>query len=50
MRFLLAVILSIGLLASSVYAEEQTAIKDQKDRLSYSMGVDFGNKLKQPVD
>ncbi len=47
MRFLLAVILSIGLLASSVYAEEQTAIKDQKDRLSYSMGVDFGNKLKQ---
>ncbi|MEC4677071.1 MAG: FKBP-type peptidyl-prolyl cis-trans isomerase [Nitrospirota bacterium] len=47
MRFLLAVILSIGLLASSVYAEEQTALKDQKDRLSYSMGVDFGNKLKQ---
>lgn len=47
MRFLLAVFLSIGLLASSVYAEAETALKDQKDRLSYSMGVDFGSKLKQ---
>jgi FKBP-type peptidyl-prolyl cis-trans isomerase len=39
-------LLSIGLLASLAQAEDQASLKDPKDRLSYSIGVDIGQRLK----
>jgi len=46
MRSLLSALLSIGLLASLAQAEDQESLKDPKDRLSYSIGVDIGQRLK----
>ncbi|MGD0886642.1 MAG: FKBP-type peptidyl-prolyl cis-trans isomerase [Thermodesulfovibrionales bacterium] len=46
MRSLLSALLSIGLLASLAQAEDQASLKDPKDRLSYSIGVDIGQRLK----
>ncbi|HAM50010.1 MAG TPA: hypothetical protein DCP92_04710 [Nitrospiraceae bacterium] len=51
MRLFLAAFLSIGLLVSLAQAEDQATLKDQKDRLSYSIGSDIGHRLKsQSVD
>ena len=66
MRLFLSLGLSVLLLAGHVYAEEKAEIKNQKERLSYSMGAeiknpkerlsysmgaDIGNKLKkQAID
>ncbi len=44
-------VLAIVLLASQVHAGEDLVLKDQKDKVSYSIGVNIGNNLKrQSVD
>jgi FKBP-type peptidyl-prolyl cis-trans isomerase FklB len=44
-------VLSVLILVSQASAEEQTALKSQKDKVSYIIGVDIGNNLKrQSVD
>lgn len=45
-KFFLFIILGISLLAGQVFAEEKMELKGEKEKLSYSMGVDIGNKLK----
>ncbi len=45
MRKLLTVF-GIILLATGVYAESESPLKTEKDRLSYSIGLDIGNNLK----
>lgn len=54
MRVIIAV-LSIVFLAGSVYAqekaEEKSVLKSQRDKVSYSIGIDIGNSLKsQSID
>ena len=44
---LLVMALSIVFLASVVSAEENVALKDQKDKVNYSIGMDIGNTLKR---
>jgi len=46
MRFLAAVILSIGLSFSPCLGAEKVALKDLKDKESYSLGYQFGQSLK----
>jgi len=51
MRLFLAAFLGIGLLVNLAQAEEQSTLKDEKDRVSYSIGSDIGHRLKsQSVD
>jgi FKBP-type peptidyl-prolyl cis-trans isomerase FklB len=46
MKYLLAMILSIGLLYSPCFGAERPELKDQKDKESYSLGYQFGQSLK----
>lgn len=46
MKFKWIVTLGVLFFASLVSAEENLILKDQRDRISYSYGVDMGNKLK----
>jgi FKBP-type peptidyl-prolyl cis-trans isomerase FklB len=46
MKFKWIAVLGVLFFASPVIAEENLTLKDQKDRLSYSYGVDTGTKLK----
>ncbi len=46
MKLALAAITSIGLLALDGAAQDKTTFKDQKDRVSYSIGVNIGNSVK----
>lgn len=46
MRFWMVAVLCFVLLASQVSAEE-AGLKDQKDKVSYSMGMNFGEYLKK---
>lgn len=46
MRFWVVAVLSFVLLASQVSAEE-AGLKDQKDKVSYSLGMNFGEYLKK---
>jgi FKBP-type peptidyl-prolyl cis-trans isomerase FklB len=53
MRFKWIALLGGLLLAGLAYAEENNVLKDQKDKVSYSLGVDAGHSLKNlpvPVD
>ncbi|OHE54750.1 MAG: peptidylprolyl isomerase [Thermodesulfovibrio sp. RBG_19FT_COMBO_42_12] len=51
MKFHLIGVLGILLLVGQVGAEEKPALKDQKDKVSYSIGMDIGNNLKkQSID
>jgi FKBP-type peptidyl-prolyl cis-trans isomerase FklB len=51
MKFHLIAVLGILLLVGQVGAEERLVLKDQKDKISYSIGMDIGNNLKrQSVD
>lgn len=45
MRLKLIVVLGILLLASQVSAEEKLVLKNQKDKVSYSIGLNIGRKL-----
>ncbi|MBI5098245.1 MAG: FKBP-type peptidyl-prolyl cis-trans isomerase [Nitrospirae bacterium] len=50
MRLFIA-LLSIALLASVVYAEENSVLKTQRDKVSYGIGMEIGNSLKsQSID
>ncbi len=40
-------VLGIMLFASSVYAGDNIELKDQKDKVSYSIGINIGNNLKR---
>jgi FKBP-type peptidyl-prolyl cis-trans isomerase FklB len=46
MKFKWIAALAVLCFASLVSAEENLILKDQRDRISYSYGVDMGNKLK----
>jgi FKBP-type peptidyl-prolyl cis-trans isomerase FklB len=51
MKLQLIAVLGILLLTSQVSAKEPLALKDQKDKVSYSIGVNIGNNLKrQSID
>ncbi len=39
--------LGLTLLAVQVSAQEQTALKNEKEKLSYALGMDFGNQLRR---
>ncbi|HXX56413.1 MAG TPA: FKBP-type peptidyl-prolyl cis-trans isomerase [Thermodesulfovibrionales bacterium] len=47
MKLFLAAVVGIALLAGQAFAAEEAVLKDQKDRVSYSIGVDIGNNLKK---
>jgi FKBP-type peptidyl-prolyl cis-trans isomerase FklB len=56
-KFILTAVLAIGLLAGQAGAEEKeasgdkSALKDKKEKVSYSIGVDIGNTMKkQSID
>jgi FKBP-type peptidyl-prolyl cis-trans isomerase FklB len=46
MKLKLMVVLGILVLVSQVYAEENLALKTQKEKFSYLVGMDLGNNLK----
>ena len=46
MKFKWVAVLGVLLVASLAFAEENVVLKDQKDKISYSLGVDIGNSLK----
>ena len=51
MKLQLVAVLGFVLLVSQVSAEEKPVLKDQKDKVSYSIGMDIGNNLKkQAID
>ncbi|MBI3811221.1 MAG: FKBP-type peptidyl-prolyl cis-trans isomerase [Nitrospirae bacterium] len=47
MLFRLIAIIATGLLAASVHAADTAALKTQKDKVSYSIGMDIGKNLKK---
>ena len=48
---LTTVLLAVFLIVSPVYAEEDSVFKTEKDKISYTIGVDIGKKLKiQPIE
>jgi len=47
MKFKLIIVLGILLLVSQVNAQEKLVLKDQKDKMSYIIGMDIGNNLKK---
>ncbi len=47
MKRALIAIMGVGLLAGHAAAEDKTTLKDQKDKVSYSIGVNIGSTLKQ---
>lgn len=46
MKYVLATILSVGLIFNICFASEKTELKEQKDKESYSLGYQFGQNLK----
>ena len=40
-------ILGLALLASQVSAQDQAALKNEKEKLSYALGMDLGNQLRR---
>ena len=46
MKLIMAVVGTM-FLAGAVYAEGETVLKTERDRLSYSIGLDVGNNLKK---
>ncbi len=47
MRSTWMIALILGLLVSGAAAQETTALKSQKDKLSYALGMDLGNQLRK---
>lgn len=51
MKRLLITVLGVALLAGQACAGEKAALKDEKDKVSYSIGLEIGSKLKsQSID
>jgi FKBP-type peptidyl-prolyl cis-trans isomerase FklB len=46
MKYVLAAVLTIGLLSGVCFAADKVELKDQKDKESYSLGYQFGRYLK----
>ena len=38
--------ITLAMLATSLFAEDRPALKDTKDKVSYSIGLDIGNTFK----
>lgn len=50
-KVLMSAVLGLGIIAGNLYAAEAPALKDNRDKVSYSIGTDIGNNLKkQPID
>ena len=47
MKLFFATVIGVALLAGQSFAGEDTVLKDQKDKISYSIGVDIGTNLKK---
>lgn len=47
MKALVAVVLGVALVATQVSAEEKMALKSEKDKVSYSIGINIGQSLKR---
>lgn len=48
---LIAILCTVLFMASPVFAEEASELKSDTDRMSYTIGIDIGRKLKkQPLD
>ncbi|MEW5743929.1 MAG: FKBP-type peptidyl-prolyl cis-trans isomerase [Nitrospirota bacterium] len=47
MKRLITAVVAVGLMASQACAEEKTVLKDQKDKVSYSIGLDIGKSFKK---
>ena len=47
MKFKTIAFLTVGILTCHVQAEDKPAFKDQKDKLSYSIGMNWGSSLKR---
>jgi FKBP-type peptidyl-prolyl cis-trans isomerase FklB len=51
MKSQLVVILSILFLAANVFADEKLELKDNRDKISYSIGINIGTNMKnQSID
>src|SRR5437763_17074951 len=47
MKLILIIVLGVAWLQSSLAAEEKSELKDQKQKVSYSVGMNMGNYLKR---
>jgi FKBP-type peptidyl-prolyl cis-trans isomerase FklB len=47
MRLFLTVVLIVGLIEGFVFAEEKIVLEEEKDKLSYSMGLKIGKNFKK---
>src|SRR5207244_3194564 len=47
MKLILIIVLGVAWLQSSLAAEEKSELKDQKQKVSYSIGMNMGNYLKR---
>lgn len=47
MRFVSIVVISVFVLAGQVYGADESVLKSDKDKLSYTFGANFGKSLKQ---
>jgi FKBP-type peptidyl-prolyl cis-trans isomerase FklB len=51
MKIFLGIVLAMMLTITSVYSADEVALKTQKDKVSYSMGLNLGNSLmRQPFE
>jgi FKBP-type peptidyl-prolyl cis-trans isomerase FklB len=46
MKRIMAAVVGIGLIAGQAYAADKLELKEQKDKVSYSIGIDIGTNLK----
>jgi FKBP-type peptidyl-prolyl cis-trans isomerase FklB len=47
MKPLLIIVIGLGVLATPIKAQTKPSLNNQKDKVSYSIGVDIGTKIKQ---
>lgn len=47
MKLILSVVLGVALMAGQAYSEDKPVLKDKKEKVSYSIGLDIGNTLKR---
>ena len=47
MKFVSIVVIGMVVLAGQVYGADESALKSEKDKLSYTFGANFGKSLKQ---
>ena len=47
MKFVSILVIGMLILAGQVYGADESALKSEKDKLSYTFGANFGKSLKQ---